>query len=215
MRTRVKICGLTSSADAREAARLGADAVGLNFYPKSPRCIPKETARDILQALPAFVEPAALFVNESWATITTFLQDLPGVVTVQIHGDEILPCPAYLPFRWIPAFPVGDEQTLRLIAAFVKSCAHPPAAVLLDAHVPGSYGGTGQTAPWDLLVGFDPGVPVLLAGGLTPLNVGAAIQRVRPYGVDVASGVETSPGRKDPAKLAAFLAEVAQADARG
>jgi phosphoribosylanthranilate isomerase len=203
MKTRVKICGITNPGDALAATQAGADAVGLNFYAKSPRSITPAAAHEILRGLPPFVQPVALFVNETWSHIAECLARMPTVTTVQVHGDALEPCP--LGVRWIPAFAVQDRASLKRVRAFVQRCeANPPAAVLVDAHVPGSYGGTGQTAPWDLLAGFDAGVPLILAGGLNPSNVGDAIRRVRPYAVDVASGVESSPGKKDSDKMRAF-----------
>ena len=121
------------------------------------------------------------------------------------------------PFRLIPAFPVGDAAGLARLTRHLDRCralGRLPAAVLIDAHVPGRYGGTGQTAPWHLLADFDPGVPLLLAGGLTPDTVAEAVRVVRPWGVDVASGVESSPGRKDPEKVRRFLDRAREAAAR-
>ncbi len=126
---------------------------------------------------------------------------------IQLHGE----CEPVLhdALRVIPAFPVRDAQSLVRIVRYLKTMRELhyrlPPAVLVDAHVPGMHGGTGQTAPWQLLAGFDPGVPVILAGGLTPDNVAEAIRIVRPYAVDVASGVEIAPGRKDPEKLRRFI----------
>jgi phosphoribosylanthranilate isomerase len=205
---RVKICGITSQADAEAAVRCGADALGFNFYARSPRFVPVETAADIIRTLPPFIEPVALFVidannpNEPEAVATKI-----NVRTIQCHGDHL---PLHLSggLRYIPAFPVKHEDSLKHFRAFVRRCqdeGQPPAAVLLDAHVPGLHGGTGQTAPWHLLADFQPGVPVILAGGLTPENVAEAVRIVRPYAVDVASGVEKRPGEKDEDKMRRFV----------
>jgi phosphoribosylanthranilate isomerase len=205
MHVRIKICGITNVADAERAAELGADMIGLNFYAKSPRNIDAATARSILQALPATVEPIALVVNEPIAQAQRFAQQL-GIGTVQVHGD--MPERFVAGTRWIPAFPVRDAASLQQIAACLnRLCAagDAPAAILVDAHVPGQYGGTGQAAPWHLLADFKPGVSLILAGGLTPDNVAEAIRIVRPYAVDVASGVESNPGKKDPDKLRRFI----------
>jgi phosphoribosylanthranilate isomerase len=212
MYVRIKICGITNPADAEQATRFGADMIGLNFYAKSPRCIDETTARSILQVLPTAVEPVALFVNEPLAQMQRTAEVL-NIRTVQIHGDhhEILPSGAT---RWIPAFSVADAAGLQHITSYLEKLlfvGSAPAAILVDAHVPGMYGGTGQVGPWELLADFKPGVPLILAGGLTPDNVADAIRLVRPYAVDVASGVESSPGKKDPDKMRRFIDAVRSA----
>jgi phosphoribosylanthranilate isomerase len=204
---RVKICGITNSADAQAAVQSGADALGFNFYTRSPRYLSEAKAVEIIRTLPPFVEPVALFVNESFDDMTALARRLKRVRTIQYHGDQPAPCPTG-PFQFIPAFAVQDADSLMRISAFIERSRQndqTPAAILVDAHVPGSYGGTGQTAPWRLLADFQPGVPVILAGGLTPDNVAEAVRLVRPYGVDVASGVETSPGQKDLDKMRRFV----------
>ena len=205
---RVKICGVTTPADAALVAELGADAVGLNFYPRSPRCVTPEAAADVLGALPPFVEPVALFVEEPPLVAAYRLGALPRVRTVQWHGAEPEPADAW-GGALIVAFPVRDAADLAKVTAYVERCrvrGRLPAAVLVDAHVAGLHGGTGRTAPWRLLADFRPGVPLILAGGLTPDNVAEAVRVVRPYAVDVASGVESAPGRKDAEKLRRFIA---------
>ncbi len=201
MPVRIKICGITQPADAERAAMLGADAIGLNFYAKSPRCIDHATARSILRALPPFVEPVALFVNESLEQAQKIALDL-NIRTIQMHGDclELLPAAGV---HWIPAFSVRHPASLDTIDAYLTRAT--PAAILVDAHVPGMFGGTGQVAPWQLLAAYRPSVPLILAGGLTPDNVAAAIRTVRPYAVDVASGVESRPGHKDADKMRRFI----------
>ena len=206
MPVRVKICGITNVTDAEKAASLGADAVGLNFYAKSPRCIDASMTRLILKALPPFVEPVGLFVNEPLVDAQRTAQAL-NLRTIQVYDDhhEILPVGSA---RWIPAFSVKDAPGLQVITSYLeklKSAGALPAAILVDAHVPGRYGGTGQIAPWKLLAEFKPGVPLILAGGLTPDNVADAIRIVRPYAVDVASGVESSPGKKHPDIMRRFI----------
>lgn len=213
----VKICGVTSVEDAVAAARFGADFVGLNFYPGSPRCISEGQARSIVEALPREVTPVGLFVNESWEHIGEIVSRM-GLTMVQIHGAQLTPCtiPNLL---WVPAFPIRDESSFAAIKklgdAWPKVMPNPPAAVLVDAHVPGAYGGTGQTAPWSLLQGpyLWAALPLrlrvmgrmILAGGLTPDNVAEAIRIVRPWAVDVASGVESAPGIKDHDKMRRFI----------
>jgi phosphoribosylanthranilate isomerase len=211
MPVRIKICGITSEADAQAAVAAGADALGLNLYEQSPRCISEAMANAIVASLPPFVEPVGLFVKQSWDRIAAAAQRL-GLQTVQVHGDRLEPCPV-AGLAWLPAFAIRAAGDLQEISAFVARCPHRPSAVLVDAHVAGVYGGTGQVAPWRLLTGFNPGVPVILAGGLTPDNVAEAIRVVRPYAVDVASGVEASPGRKDPDKIRRFIAAARAADA--
>jgi phosphoribosylanthranilate isomerase len=206
-RVRVKICGITSEADAEQAAALGADAIGLNFYSRSPRFIQDDTAARILRILPPFVQPVGLFVNESWPEVFAHAQAFATLSTLQWHGDHHEPCPE-CSFRFIPAFQVRDRESLDRVIAFLERCRQIdllPAAVLVDGQVTGEYGGTGQPAPWRLLAELRIDVPLILAGGLTPENVREAIHLVRPYAVDVASGVESSPGRKDPEKMRRFI----------
>ncbi len=210
---RIKICGVTTVADAVAAAELGADAVGLNFYLASPRCIDVSRAREILQALPPFTEPIGLFVEEPLIRLCRRLEDLPGMRTVQWHGarPEVAAPPQ---LERIVAFSIRDAENLAAVKHFLTTCravGRLPRAVLLDAHVPGLHGGTGQTAPWDLLADFRPGVPLILAGGLTPENVAEAVRRVRPFAVDVASGVESSPGQKDLSRIRRFITAARQA----
>jgi phosphoribosylanthranilate isomerase len=204
---RIKICGVTTREDALLVAALGADALGLNFYPGSPRYVPPAVAVEIVRALPPFIEPVALFVNDPLSRACEVARDLGPVRTVQWHGEEPEPCPDPA-FRFIPAFPVRDAGDLARVTRYLEVCRdldRMPAAVLLDGHAPGQYGGTGRPAPWGLLADFRPGVPVILAGGLTPENVAEAVRVVRPYGVDVAGGVEAAPRRKDPEKVRRFL----------
>lgn len=210
---RVKICGVTSPEDAFVAADAGADAVGLNFYPKSPRYIADPLANAVLDALPPFVEPVGVFAGERPASILEQLVRLKRVRIVQSHGD--LPEPAqFAPHPLILAVQVSDEGSLAKLTDYLTFCRGTkqlPAALLVDARVPGLYGGTGRKAPWDLLAGFRPGIPMILAGGLTPENVAEAIRVVRPFAVDVASGVESSPARKDPARVRQFIRNAREA----
>jgi phosphoribosylanthranilate isomerase len=204
---RIKICGVTTPEDACLAAELGADAVGLNFYARSPRCVTEEAAREILRAVPPFTEPVGLFVNVPLTQACQQLGRLGGVRLLQWHGDTY-EIEDVRPFRLVPAFPVRDAAGLIAVdryLAICRECNLLPAAILLDAHAPGQYGGTGRIAPWQLLADYRPGVPVILAGGLTPENVGEAVRSVRPFAVDVASGVEAVAGKKDPEKLRRFI----------
>jgi phosphoribosylanthranilate isomerase len=213
---RIKICGVTTAADAQEAARLGADAVGLNFYEKSPRRIDPSEVGKVLKELPPFVEAVGVFVNRPLCEIFAFLGPWRRVRTVQWHGEHCEPGDGR-PYRLVPAFPVRDATSLEAVTRHLDACRAAgglPAAVLLDGHAPGEYGGTGQRAPWELIAAFRPGVPILLAGGLTPENVAEAVRVVRPYAVDVASGVESAPGRKDAEKMRRFIAAAREAAAK-
>jgi phosphoribosylanthranilate isomerase len=203
---RIKICGVTTPEDAWHAAECGADAVGLNFYPKSPRCVTPQQAAAIVRALPPCAAPVGVFVGMPLRQVCATAYQL-GLRAVQTY-DEEPPTEETFPFAHVPAFRVKDESGLDRIRRFVEEakrsgCA--PAAVLIDSHVEGQMGGTGHRAPWELLVGFDPGVPLILAGGLTPENVAEAVALVKPWGVDVASGAESAPGRKEPEKVARFI----------
>ena len=208
MPIRIKICGVTTPEDARFAADAGADAIGLNFYPKSPRFVAPVQAAAIVRALPAFTVGVGVFVGMPMRQACAIAFQL-GLRGIQTYDDQP-PSEDAFPFAHIPAFRVQDEAGLDAIRKFVL--ARAPAAVLVDSFVEGEMGGTGHRAPWELFAGFDPGVPLILAGGLTPEKVGEAIAMVRPWGVDVASGVESSPGIKDHGKVAQFIRAVRQAD---
>lgn len=204
---RIKICGVTTEADARKAAKYGADAIGLNFAPESPRCISKPVAQTILHELPLFCDAVGVFVNRPLKAIYQELQPLGRVLTIQWHGQHRELADTF-PFRLIAAFPVQDSRSLTEIQRYLEMCRNMgqlPSALLLDGHAAGHHGGTGQTAPWELLAEFRPGVPIILAGGLTPDNVADAVKIVRPWGVDVASGVESSPGKKDHDQMQRFI----------
>jgi phosphoribosylanthranilate isomerase len=195
---RVKICGITNVTDAKAAARLGADALGFNFA-MGPRKITPERAKAIIAALPPLVTPVGLFVDEDVERVREVCA-FCGIGTVQLHGDET---PRYLDklhgLRIIKAFRVRDEDDIRRLARYRAD------AYLLDTFVPGVQGGTGQTFRWDIAREAHPHGPIIIAGGLTPENVREAIQVAQPYGVDVASGVESEPGRKDRKLMAAFI----------
>ena len=212
---RVKICGITTLEDALLAAEAGADAIGLNFYDKSPRYVTAERAKEICQALPAKVEKVGVFVNSLAKGIVATASRV-GLTAVQLHGDEgpehlvtLGNLPVIKAFRF-------RESTLDSARAFLDQIpeASHPAAILLDAHAAGAYGGTGQVLDWEALANERNkllGIPLILAGGLTPDNVAEAIRIARPDGVDTASGVESAPGRKDPEKVGAFVAAAKRA----
>ena len=210
---RIKICGVTTPADALRAADVGAGAVGLNFYPKSPRYVTPQKAAGLVRALPAFTAPIGVFVGMPLRQVCAVAYQL-GLRGVQTYDDHP-PAEDTFPFAHVPAFRVKDAAGLEHVRRFVdaaRALGRPPAAVLIDSHVEGAMGGTGQRAPWELLRGFDVGVPLILAGGLTPENVAEAIAVVRPWGVDVASGVESSPGVKDAERMARFVNNARSAD---
>lgn len=202
MRIRVKICGITNETDARLAVDAGADAVGFVFFEKSPRCVSVEEAKRIIDGLPPFVSKVGVFVNATLDRIRGTLVGC-GLDTVQLHGDETPEFAAAISFaKCYKAFRVQNAGALEQLPAF-GTCAW-----LLDSYVPGQMGGTGESFNWDIgRAAVEMGRPVILAGGLTHENVGLAVRRVRPYGVDVSSGVEASPGRKDPRKVRMFVEE--------
>ncbi|GBD30581.1 N-(5'-phosphoribosyl)anthranilate isomerase [bacterium HR32] len=202
--TRVKICGVRTEAAARAAAEAGADAVGFVFYPESPRFLRPERAAEIARTLPPFVVRVGVFVNAPLAVVDE-VADRVGLDVVQLHGDEPPEVCARMRRRVVKAVRVRSAQDVEAVRRY------PVGAVLLDTHVPGRYGGTGQRFDWSAVPSLDR--PVILSGGLTPENVAQAVVLVRPYGVDVSSGVETD-GEKDPRKIAAFVRAVREADAR-
>lgn len=207
---RIKFCGVTRHEDAERAVELGAWALGLNFWPKSVRrCDPVEAAA-ISRALRRRVEVCGIFVNASLDRIAT-VADTVGLTMLQLHGDE---GPAFCSeaarrtgCRVVKAIRVRTAGDVRALHAFATSFH------LLDAYAAGRPGGTGTTFPWALARGRAADVPRILSGGLTPENVGEAVAVARPYAVDVASGVESAPGVKDPERLAAFADAVAAATA--
>jgi phosphoribosylanthranilate isomerase len=212
-RVRVKICGVRHPDDVVDAAAAGADAVGFNFFPGSPRFIDPRAAGPLVRRVPPFVDAVGVFVGTPVAQMCDTARRL-GLRSVQWVGDGLAPNEDSFPFALIAVYRVREAIDLELIRQDVRlrwMSGNPLGAVLIDAHVAGQYGGTGRTAPWELLAGFDAGAPLILAGGLTPENVAEAIRVVRPYGVDVSSGVESSLGRKDAEKLRKFVEAVRSA----
>jgi len=192
----VKICGITRQSDAAHAVEHGATALGFVFWPRSPRYIEPEHAAAIIAALPASVTTVGVFVNDPVDRVRA-VAATAGVTVVQLHGDEP---PAY---REALAFPIFRSATLD--EASDVTHAWPGATVLLDAADRERRGGTGQAVDWARAAEIARQAPLILAGGLTPENVAAAIELVQPQGVDVSSGVEMTPGIKDPEKVARFL----------
>jgi len=196
----VKICGITNPADARAAAEAGADIVGLMFYEPSPRSVTLAAAAEIARALPPSIAKAGVFVNAAEETVLEAIA-AGGLNLLQFHGDEPPEYCALFPLMSVKAFRVRDAESLKQLPNY------PTGAWLLDAWAAGKPGGTGARFNWDLAVAAkELGRPIFLAGGLTPENVGDAVRHVRPYGVDVSSGVEASPGRKDHGKVRDFIA---------
>lgn len=205
MRTRVKICGITRAEDAVAAAEAGADAIGLVFYPPSPRFLSIEKAIEVRNALPPFVQTVALFVNASRADVDEVLERVrPSML--QFHGEETPAFCAGFPVPWLKACRVREGVDL---LEYFRS--YPGAAGwLADAYVEG-YGGAGKSFDWSLLPA-ERDRPLVLSGGLSTENAAEAVRRVRPWAVDVSSGVESAKGIKDAAKIAAFIREVENAD---
>jgi len=212
---RIKICGVTTPEDVAACAAGGADAIGLNFFPGSSRYVDPRLCRPIVRAIPPFMSSVGVFVDTPMRQMAAIAYQL-GLRGIQHHGKNH-PIEDSFPFSHIVAFRVRDRDSLAEIEDYLKRChaaGHLPGAILIDAFVEGLEGGTGQTAPWELLADFQPGVPMILAGGLTPENVAEAIHVVRPNAIDVASGVESSPGKKDPAKVLEFVERAREAAAR-
>jgi phosphoribosylanthranilate isomerase len=205
MRTRVKICGITRPADGVAAAQAGADAIGLVFYPKSPRYLSAERAIEIRDALPPFVQTVALFVNADAAQVSQVLGRVKPSL-LQFHGDETPEFCRQFGVPYVKAARV--RQGLDLIE-YLRPFASA-AAWLLDSFVE-AYGGVGERFDWSL-VPRRLERPLILSGGLERGNVAEAVRKLRPWGVDVSSGVESAKGIKDAAKIAAFIAEVRNAD---
>ncbi|MBV6287771.1 phosphoribosylanthranilate isomerase [Pseudomonas aegrilactucae] len=202
---RSKICGITRIEDALAAVEAGADAIGLVFYARSPRAVTVQQARAIIAALPPFVTTVGLFVNASRCELTEILEAVP-LDLLQFHGDETpAECEGFNR-PWIKALRVRPGDDLE------AQCRHYANAsgILLDTYVAGVPGGTGEAFDWSLIP-ERLSKPIILAGGLSADNVGAAIAQVRPYAVDVSGGVEQAKGVKDPARIAAFMRAVRQA----
>jgi len=195
---KVKICGITNLEDALIAVEAGADALGFVFFGASPRHIFCEQASSIIHHLPPFIQTVGLFVNESLSKVND-VTDRCGLDIVQLHGEEPPGFCAAVRRRVIKVLRIKDASSLEPIDDYTVS------AFLLDAWSPTAPGGTGQTFNWDIAKSAAEKGRIILAGGLTPENIGEAIRRVRPYAVDVSSGVESEPGKKDHAKVREFI----------
>ena len=199
---KIKICGITQADNAREVALLGIDAVGLVFYEQSPRHVDVESAIQVVNALPPFINRVGLFVNADSGFIDEVLCEVP-IDTLQFHGDEsVIECTQYgMPF--IKALRVNENTNIAKMA----DDYHQASGLLLDAFNKDAYGGTGEQFDWSLAK-VDIDLPIILAGGLNPDTVADAISQVNPYAVDVSSGVESEPGIKDIAKIKEFIRKV-------
>ncbi|HTR43715.1 MAG TPA: phosphoribosylanthranilate isomerase [Pseudomonadales bacterium] len=199
---RIKICGITNAADGRAAVEAGADAIGFIFYEKSPRYVALETAAEISRELPPFVMRVGVFVNAPEEFVTRAIADC-GLTMLQFHGDETPEFCTQFGLMSMKAFRMHGPETLEQIPQYETD------AYLLDAYSSTTIGGSGEKFNWDLAIEAQKfGKPIFLAGGLTPENVAEAIRKVRPFGVDVSSGVERAPGKKDHNKVKAFIAAV-------
>ena len=200
--TKIKICGIKTLDDALAAIDLGVDLIGFNFYPKSPRYVEVGVCRGIMSRVRTIgrVTCVGVFVNASAGEIHATM-DTCGLNLAQLHGDETV--------EFMDSFQEKSFKAFRVIPDDVNGFARDDApAFLVDASVKGVYGGSGVTADWDSAAELAKKYPLLLAGGLTPENVAEAVGKVKPWGVDVASGVESAPGKKDPSKMKAFVQAV-------
>lgn len=204
-RTRIKICGITRTEDAIEAERLGADALGLNFYANSPRYLSADQAGLIANRVNSLTMLVGLFVNPDRKTVLSILEQVP-LNLLQFHGDEDEDFCSSFNMPWIKALRVQDPRRISELVAKYRGSR----GVLLDSYVQGEPGGTGQSFDWNHIP--DMGKPFILAGGLNSENVAEAIKSARPYAVDVSSGIESSPGIKDADKMRAFIDAVGRAD---
>ncbi|HEB91892.1 MAG TPA: phosphoribosylanthranilate isomerase [Gammaproteobacteria bacterium] len=208
MRTRIKICGFTRPDDARQAAVLGVDAIGLVFYAPSPRAVDIARAQVIVGALPPFVSRVGLFVDESATQVRAVLEQV-ALDLLQFHGDESPDYCAQFGRPWLKAIRMREGVDPAREAEHYRAAA----GLLLDTYRPGAPGGTGESFDWSR-VPQDLNLPVVLAGGLTPANVGEAIATTRPFAVDLSGGVESAKGIKDAVKMAALVDAVRVLDGR-
>ena len=204
---KVKVCGITSYEDAVMALDQGVDALGFNFFPPSPRYLKPSDARSIIRRLPPFAITVGLFVNAAGADQVSEMARIAGVQVLQLHGDETPEyCGTLAPWPLIKALRIGENDIPRDLDAY------PVQGFLLDAKDDALFDGTGRSFDWSLAKGVQRIRPIILAGGLRPDNVREAIRLVAPYGVDVCSGVESAPGKKDAKKIMCFMSEVRNVD---
>jgi len=212
VRTRIKICGITDAVDARAAVAAGVDALGFIFTDKSPRNIAPEEARRIIAALPPFVDAVGVFMDEKIEVVEEIV-GYCGLTLAQLHGRETPQFCEKIAVRVLKSFWLGDNSPCRE-GDIYASYAGVVAGFLLDTFQAGKAGGTGKVFDWSLVERCQPPGPVVLAGGLNPENIAEAIETVGPFAVDVNSGVELAPGKKDPAAILRLVANVRAADLR-
>jgi len=200
MSVKVKICGITSPADGNVAAGAGADMIGLMFYDKSPRHVSIAVAKEISQAVPPYLMKVGVFVNADEDLVMRAIGEC-GLSLLQFHGDETPEFCTQFGLMCLKAFRIRSAESLDALADYHTD------AYLLDAYSAEARGGTGEKFNWDLAIDAQKtfGKPIFLAGGLTPENVADAVRQIRPFAVDVSSGVESAPGKKDAAKVRAFI----------
>jgi len=205
--TRIKICGITNKIDAVNAAKLGVDMLGFVFYKKSKRYVNAATAEDVINELPPRIGKAGIFVDEAKEDVIKIAEDA-GLDMLQFHGEETPEYCGYFKnrFKVIKAFRLKDRNDLKVINDYDANF------YLLDTYKTDSIGGTGETFDWKILKDFEILRPVILSGGLTPANVSAAIKEIAPYAVDVSTGVEASPGKKDLTLMKKFVENVRKLD---
>lgn len=203
MHVRVKICGITSVADAQAAVEAGADAIGLMLWGPSKRYVTNAQAAEIVRSLPPFIAKVGVFVDASAEEVRRAVGEI-GLDTVQLHGEETPEfCRQFAPLKVMKAFRVKDASSLTTMTDYDTD------AWLLDSYVAGQQGGTGAIFNWNLAVqAKDSGRPIVLAGGLTPENIAEAVHEVWPFGVDVSSGVESAPGKKDAGMIRQFVSTI-------
>ncbi len=207
--TEIKICGITTLDDALTVYEAGADALGFIFYPKSPRCVPPKPAREIITALPRGIAKVGVFVNEDPERVVKIAQSC-DLDLLQFHGTE---APSYC--RQFPASMVIKAFLPRTAADLESVADYPVRAILVDAFAPGLYGGTGKVSNWELAREIGEKYPLILSGGLNERNIEEAIESVSPDAVDINSGVEFAPGRKDHAKIIRIIRTIRQCGRNG
>ncbi|MGB3364734.1 MAG: phosphoribosylanthranilate isomerase [Thermodesulfobacteriota bacterium] len=196
--TKIKICGITNMEDAQAAADYGADALGFIFYKESKRYVDPQVAKSIISSLPPFITTVGVFVNQGMDEISQ-IKEATGIQVAQLHGDETPEFVSSLPIDVIKVIRVKDKSDLDKVAQYSAQ------AILFDTYSDKEYGGTGESFDWEILNNLSSEKKVILSGGLNPENVLEAVQIVRPYAVDVSSGVEDTPGKKDHTKIKKFI----------
>jgi phosphoribosylanthranilate isomerase len=204
---RVKVCGITNLSDAMYAVECGADAIGFVFYQKSPRFVGKINAKEIISKLPPFISTVGVFVNQKIEDIIETVQGC-SLNIIQLHGDESPDYCSKMPVMIIKAIRIKDGASLKKMPDYSTEQGRRVSAFLLDSFSENDYGGTGKIFNWELAIGAKEYGRIILSGGLNPDNVREAIEKVRPYGVDVSSGVEEREGKKDRGKVKAFIERV-------